>query len=203
MKNLLFSVVILTIMLDPFSTAYPNDDGSAGLAGFGVIAGGLTVIFSGIYDISSAHKSAEKYNSSVTGIIPIQKTIQVYPKVPVFARSSFSRDALVKNNDRLTVYTFQMSKARKSPGTATWWSLGSTLIPTAAGYVMMNAGSGHNNSTLLTTGLIMVTGGWILGPSAGHWYAEQHSRGWTSAFVRAVAFGVGLISVIVIGEGLE
>jgi len=57
--------------------------------------------------------------------------------------------------------------------------------------------------TTLTTGLIAVSGGWILGPSAGHWYAEQHSRGWTSAFVRAVAFGVGLISVIVIGEGLE
>ena len=46
MKSLFPVMVILTIMFEPFSTAYPND-GGAGLDGVGFVAGGLTVIISG------------------------------------------------------------------------------------------------------------------------------------------------------------
>jgi len=200
MKSLLFLMVILTIMLEPFSTAYANDDGAADLAGIGVLAGGLTVIVYGISDIISAHESAEKYNSGITEIIPIQKTLQVNYRVPAFARSSFSRDALLKTNNRRNVYTFQMSKERKSPATATWWSLGSTLIPTGAGFILMEAGGWNDNMTTLTTGLIAISGGWIFGPSAGHWYAEQSSRAWKTALIRAVAFGVGFFSGLIVAS---
>ena len=42
--------------------------------------------------------------------------------------------------------------------------------------------------------LLTVTGSVALGPSVGHWYAEQYSRGLLTAGLRAVLMLVALVS---------
>lgn len=191
MKRSIILILILTAVFEPFSSIKAEEDGASALAGLGLLVSGLTIIFSGIGDIASAAESAEKYNATLTEMSLLASVHEVNAVPRMFAQPAFSRAALLKNGDRRVFYTLQVSQRHKNPGTATLWSLGSTLIPTASGYLMMEAGGWNSNSPSFIAGVVTVSGGWVFGPSAGHWYAKQNARGWTSALIRMAAYGVG------------
>jgi hypothetical protein len=72
----------------------------------------------------------------------------------------------------------QEVKKPKSENTAILWSLGSTMIPVGLGYLKGN--------------LLPVIPGIIIGPSVGHFYAEQWGRGIKSAAYRTIISGLGI-----------
>ncbi|MBK5097860.1 MAG: hypothetical protein JJE01_08760 [Gemmatimonadetes bacterium] len=82
----------------------------------------------------------------------------------------------------------------KSEDTALWLSLGSTLLPVAAGAVMM-ATSGAEGS-LYTAGAAIAGSGLYFGPAVGYWYGGASGRGWKGVGIR---FGTALVAVIAIG----
>jgi hypothetical protein len=80
-------------------------------------------------------------------------------------------------------------KKTKSETTALYWSLGATLIPIALGFKLEeNVGD---------KAFIVVTLGLIVGPSAGHFYAEQMKRGLKSTGLR---LGLSVITLIALGQ---
>jgi hypothetical protein len=66
----------------------------------------------------------------------------------------------------------------KSPQNALFLSLGGTLIPSVIGASFIISGNRHDDMPLLITGIALPATGWVFGPSAGHFYAKQISKGW-------------------------
>ena len=65
----------------------------------------------------------------------------------------------------------------KSPSTAFMLSLASTGVPVAAGVLVANSSSAG-------AGVILISGGVVIGPSVGHWYAGRVGRGLATAGAR-------------------
>ena len=81
----------------------------------------------------------------------------------------------------------------KSEDKALWLSLGSTLLPVAAGAVMI-AASG-DDSSLNMVGTLLVGSGLYFGPAVGYWYGGASGRGWKGVGIR---FGTGLVAGLAI-----
>ena len=84
-------------------------------------------------------------------------------------------------------------QSRKSPLGAVLWSLGSTLVPTAAGLLMLQGErpvADWGGGAVLASGL-------IVGPAVGHFYAENDGQAWRGIAVRGGAgIGFGLTTVL-------
>lgn len=81
----------------------------------------------------------------------------------------------------------------KSEDTAMWLSLGSTLLPVAAGAVMIAASD--DESSLNTAGAILASSGLYIGPAVGYWYGGASGRGWKGVGIR---LGTGLVAGLAI-----
>ena len=194
MKSIIISILVLTILSGSFSSVRADHEEPSELAGAGVILSGISIIILGIYDIASASGSAERYNASLMGMFPLRMPGYLTSSTEMFGQPKFSRAAFVKNPDLPIGYEYQPSAEKKSPRSATLWSLGATLIPTGIGFISMIGGGWNNNHTTLAIGIVSSTSGWVFGPSAGHWYAQQTSRGWRTALIRLGLLGVGFLS---------
>ncbi|MCH7754565.1 hypothetical protein IH970_05525 [candidate division KSB1 bacterium] len=111
-----------------------------------------------------------------------------------FEQLTFSRNALVRHyNQTVASAPKQSEKHRKSPTTALLWSLGATLIPTAAGI-----GFAQNPPTgAAILAAILISSGVIIGPSTGHWYAKQKKRAVVTAGLR---LGLGILTVVLLSR---
>ncbi len=83
-----------------------------------------------------------------------------------------------------SVSYFPRQEKRKSGVTAFMLSLGATVGPMVLGVAVEEADLGSNAAVLL------FTGGLVVGPSVGHWYAEQNERGWLTAGLRLLLVAV-------------
>jgi hypothetical protein len=81
----------------------------------------------------------------------------------------------------------------KSEDTALWLSLGSTLLPVAAGTVMIVAAD--DESTLGMAGAIIASSGLYFGPAVGYWYGGASGRGWKGVGIR---LGTGIVAGLAI-----
>jgi hypothetical protein len=90
----------------------------------------------------------------------------------------------------------------RSPRTALRWSLGATLVPTAAGAIAMIQSGGNDNVPLLVTGIAVTTAAWVVGPATGHWYAGQRSRAARGVARRAIAAAVGAATAVLVVNSL-
>jgi len=89
----------------------------------------------------------------------------------------------------------------KSESKALYWSLGATLIPVAVAIIgdtmvtVVDRIQNTSESDSICVGFSMVIGwpvGIVIGPSAGHWYAGNDSRGFNSFLLRT---GLSVLSV--------
>jgi len=85
-----------------------------------------------------------------------------------------------------------MAPDLKSEHTALWLSLGSTLLPLAAGGVMIAASDAEGSEgSLSTAGALLVSSGIYFGPAVGYWYGGASGRGWKGVGIR---FGTGILA---------
>lgn len=81
----------------------------------------------------------------------------------------------------------------KSEDTALWLSLGSTLLPVAAGAVMIAASD--DDSSLNTVGALLASSGLYFGPAVGYWYGGASGRAWKGVGIR---LGTGIVAGLAI-----
>ncbi len=175
--------MVISTMLLPL-TAHAQDDS------FGealIIGATLTIAGTGVFDIATASRSASRYNAQHSlGVIPILNPIErrvgvaFRMPIPLHVTSGPSHE------DQTPTYRPPVID-RRSPATATMWSLASTALPIAFGALV---GSGpfivwrdHRITRVL------------VGPSVGHWYSSRVGRGWTTIVVRVVMMVVGVAGV--------
>jgi len=135
-----------------------------------------------LFDIVTAPVSAARYN---------KKRLQLSPAMNLNDRSlgfalrfSLNRACPI-GAGFVSGYTpsvphFPRQEKRKSGVTAFMLSLGATVGPMLFGVAVEESDLGSNAAVLL------FTGGLVVGPSVGHWYAEQAVRGWFTAGLRAL-----------------
>jgi len=96
---------------------------------------------------------------------------------------------------------------RKSPVRAGLYSLAGTVGPMAAGLVLMRVGDWSRSAGRVEVstefeqfGAILLLGGLVAGPAAGHVYVDDHGHAYTGLWIRggAAAVGVGAATVIVL-----
>jgi hypothetical protein len=166
------------------------DEGDKVLQGALVVTAAASIVMVGIVDMFTAASSARRTNEARIGLAPIadvrERRVGLGMSVPLGSGGSAGRHVVagVRSSAR------QGQGRPKSPGTATAWSLGATLVPAFVGGAILVAGGGNDNQTTAAIGGTMLGAGWLVGPSAGHWYAEQHGRGWLTTGIR---FGLSLL----------
>ena len=136
---------------------------------------------SAIYDIATASQSARRYNETHLSIAPF-----VNPRsgsYGVMASLSLGRSR------RAPALAQAQVPARKSPGAAFRASFFSTVIP-------MGAGAAVLASTDNGAGAVLFFGGMVVGPSVGHFYADQVGRGIGTMLLRGAGTVIGLASII-------
>lgn len=120
---------------------------------------------------------------------------------PAFAASSeFSGSRLMLRTGLRTEVQLQDVPIQELPGPnlksedkALWLSLGSTLLPVAAGAVMIAASD--DDSSLNTVGALLASSGLYFGPAVGYWYGGASGRAWKGVGIR---FGTGLVAGLAI-----
>jgi hypothetical protein len=120
---------------------------------------------------------------------------------PAFAASSeFSGSRLMLRTGLRTEVLLQDIPIQELPGPnlksedkALWLSLGSTLLPVAAGAVMIAASD--DDSSLNTVGALLASSGLYFGPAVGYWYGGASGRAWKGVGIR---FGTGLVAGLAI-----
>ena len=92
----------------------------------------------------------------------------------------------------LLLYSTERStvKKPKSPTTGVLLSIGATVVPVGLGCLVWQAAAPKGNDVFMWCGGLLVASGAILGPDAGHFYAEQWSKGGERAGIR---FTIGLV----------
>jgi hypothetical protein len=105
--------------------------------------------------------------------------------VETFARADdpFSATLIMHSARVGPAWAQSLPKTMKSPEAARGWSLGSTLIPMASGAIAGRAGSNGGAG-------VLIVGGSLLGPSAGHFYAGQPARALAGVALRTALLGV-------------
>lgn len=177
------------------------------LAYTGVVAAGVGVLAVGVFDIATASESARRYNDRAVALKPVFD--------PVARRYGLGFSFSVgKSADRRVIGSSELRSERrggppgvhglrrrapprgvKSPASATLWSLGATLIPSGLGLAIGGGGGWNDNQTTLWIGVAGLASGWLFGPGAGHWYAEQHGRAWTTTGLRLGLTVLGLLAL--------
>ena len=97
---------------------------------------------------------------------------------------TFSRNMLDNSNFQPISYQSEdLNKRLKSPRTALLWSAGATFIPMVVGPLLQNDGYWA----------ALVIPAVLIGPSTGHFYANQKKRGLTTVVAR---FGLAMVAFI-------
>jgi hypothetical protein len=180
--RLVFIILFLTFVLITGSTpAYAEEGGEA------LVAGGLVVLASMIYDIATAPQSARRYNEANFTALQLPKVKRHASLNYDFGQPRFNRSALVDMQELTITYINQPEPKKKSPKTAFLLSLGLTVAPMSLGYLL--AASDSENKVW---GGVLLSFGEIVGPSTGHFYAHKIGRGSASALLR---LGVSMLAV--------
>lgn len=171
-----------------------GDGGDDVAATVGVLAAGAGVLGLGVFDIATAPRSARRYNENSLAIRPLfdPEPGRYGLAFSVSAGQWVRADALRNAGGRSPR---GLSQTAKSAGVATLWSLGATLIPSGIGLALAGGGGWNDNQTTLAIGVVGMVGGWVFGPSAGHWYAEQRGRAWATTGIRAGLLVLGLLAL--------
>jgi hypothetical protein len=160
----------------------------------GVLAAGVGVLGIGLFDIATASASARRYNERHLALNPLFD-----PKARRYGPAlSFSVGRSIRSPEPQSLDTRRpigLPQGAKSHKTATLWSLGATLIPSGIGLATAAGGGWNDNKTTLAIGIAGMASGWLFGPSAGHWYAEQHGRAWTTTGLRVGLVVLGLLAL--------
>lgn len=82
----------------------------------------------------------------------------------------------------------QQLKEPKSEVAGVVWTIGSTIIPCGVG-IWLNCQDGAESDWRSVCGLSAIIGSIIIGPSAGHFYAEQWGRGFAGIGLRTAVGG--------------
>ncbi len=184
---ILLAAVVLAATVRPPALRAQNELGFALAFGAGAAVGLVALI-----DVGAAPGSARKYNRTALGaapwIDPVDRRVGIVVSVGGRGQSNLSQPIRVD-------YPSQQPSGLKSESTALLWSLGATLVPTALGLGLASAGGWNDNQGTLGVGLVVASAGVLMGPSAGHWYAEQYGRGALSMFLRIGIAGLGLLAL--------
>lgn len=106
-----------------------------------------------------------------------------------------------KSNDELRTGRLHSAMRERSPAKAFLWSFGGTVIPTVLGGAVgsiVGASDSKMGSAADAMATSLMLSGMFLGPSAGHWYAGQTSRGVKTAGTRLVGATVCLIGLVML-----
>ena len=192
MKAIISTITIVTLLFGSFKSTYAVDDEEAIIAAGITVLSGIGFAYSVIYDIATAPASVRRYNESLYGAFPLKRE-QTRVTGNIFGQPQFSRDALANSFPRFltSIHTAKSQRQKKSPKRALFWSLGATLIPVSIGFLGLNI---SDTATKSRVALLGFSSGLLIGPSAGHWHAQQHSRGWKSLALRAGFATLGIIS---------
>lgn len=128
-----------------------------------------------IFDIATAPAAVRHYNERQVAIAPIMN----------LRDGSFGLSVSLPLGRRRQPPLLQAPRPYKSPTTGLLLSLGSTTVPMGLGIV---GGS--------TGGAWLFLGGIVVGPSVGHFYAGQVTRGLATTGLRAAGAAVGISSLI-------
>lgn len=128
-----------------------------------------------IFDIATAPAAARHYNERQVAIAPILN----------MRDGAFGLSISLPLGRRRPPPPLQTPRPYKSPTTGLLLSLGSTTVPMGLGLV----GRG-------TAGAWVFLGGIVVGPSVGHFYAGQVTRGLAMTGLRAAGTAVGISSLI-------
>jgi hypothetical protein len=185
-------LLLLTVGLTEPAALDGQDEDVA--ATVGVLAAGAAVLGVGVFDIATAGGSARRYNERNLALRPLFD-----PQARRYGLAlSFSVGNSIRSSEPRTVEPWPaggLPQVPRSSKTATFWSLGATLIPSGIGLAMATAGGWNDNHTTLGIGIAGMASGWLFGPSAGHWYAEQHGRAWITTGLRAGLMVLGLLAL--------
>ena len=168
-------VLLLMVVAQPPAPAYAQDEEeitTLSLLGLG----GLI-----LFDIATAPLSADRYNKKQAQRSPTMNLRD--GSLGLAFRFSFNRARLLHagyvNRYTPPVPSFARQQKRKSPALAFMLSLGATFAP-----ILLGAESGVFEDLGVT--YLIFSGALVLGPSVGHWYAEQYSRGLLTAGLRVL-----------------
>ena len=168
-------VLLLMGVAQPPAPTYAQDNEA--LTTLSLIGLGGLILF----DIATAPLSADRYNKKQAQRSPTMNLRQ--GSLGLAFRFSFNRahplDAGTVKRYTPPVPSFARQQKRKSPALAFMLSLGATFAP-----ILLGAESGVFEDLGVT--YLIFSGALVLGPSVGHWYAEQYSRGLLTAGLRAL-----------------
>lgn len=86
-----------------------------------------------------------------------------------------------------SVQSIQPHYRYRNPGAAVWMSLGSTFLPSIAGYIILNSTSINDSKTLRYFGGTLIGAGVLFGPSVGDFYAHNYLAGATGIGIRTLS----------------
>jgi hypothetical protein len=138
----------------------------------GLVLSSLAVTGLAVFDIATAPASARRYNEAAIVVAPyVNPRGSLGVSVSWFYRKPMP--VAPRPMRRLPAVIRDSTRAHKSPGTAFALSFFSTGVPIAVGAGMGNGG-----------GAGVFLGGVVVGPSVGHFYAGQVTRGLVTAGLR-------------------
>ena len=142
----------------------------------GLIVPVIAVTGLAVFDIATAPASARRYNRGPVAVAPYVNPRDRSYGVSFSLSYGRSRPVLLGPVPRLRTWPADSVRRQKSPGVALGLSLGSTVVPMAAGAGLRNGG-----------GAVVFLAGVIVGPSVGHLYAGQVWRGLGTMALRGAA----------------
>ncbi len=90
-------------------------------------------------------------------------------------------------------------RAPKRTDVAVLASVGSTLLPAAGGITLINRARDvpayRRDETTLWRGVGSLAAGLLVGPSFGHFYAQNHDQAWTGMAIRGGAAASGMLAL--------
>lgn len=100
------------------------------------------------------------------------------------------------NEPAWTEQNLQVARSKKSTIVAICWSLGASIIPPAAGVLMLSTKT--HPDWVNYCGGTLIAAGFFVGPSAGHFYAGQGSRGMRYIKTRLIIGAGGCIGSLLL-----
>jgi len=100
------------------------------------------------------------------------------------------------NEPEWTEQNLQVARSKKSTIVAICWSLGASIIPPAAGMLMLSTKT--HPDWVNYCGGTLIAAGFLVGPSIGHFYAGQGSRGMKYIRTRLIIGASGCIGSLLL-----
>lgn len=195
--NALNKIVItslLFLILSSVSTSLKASDQDTVIPTVTKVAIGVFVA-SIIYDIATAPSSVRHYNENLMSMFPLKKPTQAELNLHTFGQQKFSRNVLISKLAQRRFYNFQnFSRKEKSPTKAFIWSLGATVIPILIGFRVIDAPGDA------MPGVVIVSAGSLIGPSAGHIYAKNWHRGFLMTVGRFAVAAIGVSALYIAND---